>query len=346
MNLDPKILERFFAGNYSRKDFISIKSYFENSGNGDELKALIQSQWIEFQDKTLPEGNVDLILDRIHRQIRRETKSNNKIRFVTAFQKIAAILIVPLILSFLAFFYYHIVTSTPEIAMAEIQCPLGVRTKFILPDGTTGFLNNGSTPRYPVIFTKNRNVVLTGEAFFDVKQNEKHPFVVTTPHLSTKVLGTQFNIIAYNGEYTEEIILKEGHLVVYSSQGNVLETLQPNQELVLNTKTNEHIKSNVEARQYSSWTEGKLVLRNENMEQVTKRLGRWYNVEIEIKDPELLKYSFRATFIDEPLEEVLKLLAQTAPLSFVEQKRITTNCNVLIKRKFILSLDRKRIEAF
>ena len=115
---------------------------------------------------------------------------------------------------------------------------------------------------------------------------------------------------------------------------------------ILNTQTKQYYKIVVEASQYVSWTEGMLVLRNENMEQVATRLGRWYNVEIEIKDPELLKYSFRATFIDEPLEEVLKLLAQTAPLSYEEQKRETTSNNVLLKRKFFLSLDRKRLEAF
>jgi len=82
------------------------------------------------------------------------------------------------------------------------------------------------------------------------------------------------------------------------------------------------------------------------MEEVAKRLGRWYNVDIEIQDPELLDYSFRATFIDEPLEEVLKLLALTAPISYEEKLRETSDQNIYIKRKVILRLDIERVNSF
>ncbi len=82
------------------------------------------------------------------------------------------------------------------------------------------------------------------------------------------------------------------------------------------------------------------------MEEVAKRLGRWYNVDINIEDPELLDYSFRATFMDEPLEEVLKLLSLTAPMSFKEQQRVSTNQNLFKKRKVILRIDSERVNAF
>ena len=122
--------------------------------------------------------------------------------------------------------------------------------------------------------------------------------------------------------------------------------MQANQKLSLNIANRQYDKSQVEAYQYVSWTEGKLVLRNESMQQVANRLGRWYNVEIEIEDPELLTYAFRATFIDEPLEEVLKLLALTAPLSFEEQIRETTKDDIYKKREISIRLDEKRLDAF
>lgn len=346
MDLNPKILKRFFEGKYSRKDFKTIKSVFEKPEKEAEIKNLLQNHWFDFNHETLPEVNINHILDKIHHKIQLENKHVKRMLFITAFQRTAAILIIPLILTFLTIFYFQSKETAPEIAFAEIQCPLGVRTKFVLPDGTTGFLNSGSTLKYPVIFTSERNVTLNGEAFFDVMRDEEHPFTVNTPHMSTKVLGTQFDVIAYKNENTEEIILKEGKVEVYSNQGEKLETLQPNQKLVLNTQTRQYNKSTVEALQYISWTEGKLVFRNENMLQVASRLGRWYNVEIEIKDPELLKYAFRATFIDEPLDEVLKLLALIAPLKYKEQIRETTNNDTYKKRKVIVSLDRKRLDAF
>ncbi len=346
MDFNPEILHRFFKGKYSRKDYLAIKSVFEKHEQKEELKNLLQNHWSDFNNEPLPKGNVDHILRKIHQQIQLEDNNLKTNRFITAFQRIAAILIIPLILTFLAVFYFQSKSPAPEIAFAEIQCPPGVRTKFVLPDGTTGFLNSGSTLEYPVIFTNGRNVTLKGEAYFDVKRDEEHPFTVNSPNLKTIVLGTQFNVIAYENENSEEIILKEGKVEVYSNQGEKLETLQPNQKLVLNTQTRQYNKNQVEAEQYVSWTEGKLIFRNESMQQVANRLGRWYNAEIEIRDPELLKYAFRATFIDEPIEEVLKLLAKTAPLNYKEQIRETSNDNTYEKRKFIVSLDRKRLDAF
>jgi len=153
-------------------------------------------------------------------------------------------------------------------------------------------------------------------------------------------------VIAYEKEDSEEIILREGEVEVYTSQGVKLETLEPDQKLGFNTNTRKYGIRQVESSQFVSWTEGKLVFRNESMEEVAKRLGRWYNVDIEIQDPELLEYSFRATFMDEPLEEVLKLLALTAPMCYEEPLRESTNQNLFKKRKVILRLDLERLNSF
>jgi len=160
------------------------------------------------------------------------------------------------------------------------------------------------------------------------------------------VMGTQFNVIAYENENTEEIILREGEVEVYSRKGQRLGTLESDQKLEFDRDNRRYGISQVESAQYISWTEGKLVFRNESMEDVARRLGRWYNVDIDIQDPELFDYSFRATFMDEPLEEVLKLLSLTAPMSFKEQQRVSTNQNLFKKRKVILRIDSERVNAF
>jgi ferric-dicitrate binding protein FerR (iron transport regulator) len=346
MAFNPEILDRYFHGKYSRKDYLEIKSIIENPEEKKQFKKLLKKHWEDFNNESLPEADINHILNKIKHQIREEDSRVKKYSFISVFQRIAAILIVPLILAFMAVFYFQSKSVLPEVAIAEIQCPLGVRTKFILPDGTTGFLNSGSTLEYPVMFSAERNVKLNGEAYFDVHHDAKHPFIVTTANLSTKVLGTQFNVVAYGTEKSEEIILKEGSVEVYANNNEKLAALQPNQRLALNSETRQFKTYQVEAMQYISWTEGKLVFRNESMQMVADRLGRWYNVEIEIADEELLKYAFRATFIDEPLEEVLKLLAQTAPLKYKEIKRKATNDKTYDKRKFIVSLDSKRVNAF
>jgi transmembrane sensor len=346
MAFNPKILNRFFNGKYSRNDYLAIKSILEIPEEKEELKNLLQNHWEDFSNEPLPKGNLDHVLRKINLLIRAEDYRVKKYSFISVFQRIAAILIIPLILTFMAVSYFQSKSVLPEVAIAEIQCPLGARTKFVLPDGTTGFLNSGSTLEYPVLFSNDRNVKLKGEAFFDVHHDKEHPFVVNTTNLKAKVLGTQFNMIAYGSENCEEIILKEGSVDIYSTRGKKLVTLEPNQRLALNTETRQCKTNKVEAEQYVSWTEGKLAFRNESMQLVADRLGRWYNVEIEIADEELLKYAFRATFIEEPLEEVLKLLARTAPLKHKEIIRENSNDNTYKKRKVIVSLDRKRLDDF
>ena len=346
MKLNPEIVDRFFKGKYSRADYLATKSLFTDIERREDLEIHLENQWFDYASEPLPEGDFNHILDKVHHQIQLEARPVRGHSFVKVFQKVAAILIVPLLLGYLAIYFVQSKNSRAEVAMAEIQCPLGVRTKFVLPDGTKGFLNSGSTLQYPVVFDRERTVTLNGEAYFDVTDDEERPFVVNTPHLHTLVLGTQFNVIAYENENTEEIILREGKVEVYSSLGKKLETLEPDQKLEFNRATRKYGINHVESSQYISWTEGKLVFRNESIEEVARRLGRWYNVDIEIQDPELLNYSLWATFIDEPLEEVLKLLSLTAPMSFEEQLRETNERNLFKKRQVILRLDNKRVNAF
>lgn len=351
MEIDREILKRFFDGNYSRKDNTAVQSYFNKYKDDTALKDALWDQWIELESQKGSEKNIDHLLNGIHRHIESEQEQTGSrpIRFITVFQRIAAIMLLPLLLSFFAVLF-TVFKDSPKTATAEIQCPPGVRTKFVLPDGTNGYLSGGSTLAYPVTFSKQRTVTLSGEAFFDVTRDAKHPFTVNTPHLSTKVLGTRFNVVAYGDENTEQIILQEGKVDVYLKDGEKIGSLLPDNELVYNSKTNTYFKDEVEAQQYISWTEGKLAFRDEALSQVADRISRWYNVDMEIADKELLAYTFRATFIDEPIEEVLKLLAITSPITYTIEDRKHENENINnttnMKKKVVIGLDRTRLDAF
>ena len=350
MDLNPDILHRFFKGKYSRKDYMEVKSVFSDLKKRAGLKSYLKKHWDEFSETEMPGENIEQILHQIHHKIRIEESYEKRYSFVAIFQKVAAILIIPLLLSFFAVIYFQsekqTTNTTSSVAgYAEIQCPLGVRTKFKLPDGTLGFLNSGSYLKYPVDFTNGRKVTVSGEACFDVFHDESNPFMVETQNLRVKVLGTKFNIIAYSEDTNEEVVLNRGKVEITTPGGQNLSVLHPNQKLVLNTEKGTFKTSEVEANQYLGWTEGKLIFRNENMLQVVARLGRWYNVDIEIKDKELYKYAFRATFQDESLEQVLKLLALTAPFTYEEQPRVVID-NAFQKRKFLLKLDKNKLRSF
>lgn len=313
-----------------------------------EAEKILHDDWIlQLESETILDRNLKPVLDRVHHHIRlNEDNKQIRINGWQSFQRIAAILIIPLLLSFLTYFYFQSGKSNNNLSIAEIQCPMGVRTKFQLPDGSTGFLNSGSRLKYPVSFSNERKVELVGEAFFDVVHNAEIPFHVNTPNLDIQVLGTTFNVIANEDEQTEEVVLQTGKVDVSSLNGKQLTVLKPNEQVTLNIKKQTFVKKEVEASQYTSWKEGMLVFRNENMQQVAHRLGRWYNAEVLVDDPTLNNYTFHATFIDEPLDEVLKLISITTPISYSEEKRISTDDGVFQKRKITLKINQSKIKQF
>ncbi len=342
-----QLLRKQEEGRINLQEQIELSELLANSSDL-ATENMLRNDWqilLDQESKAL--SNSATLLDKVHHQIRlNEDAKVIRPNWLSAFQRIAAILIVPLLLSFIGYFYYQSSKQNQINSFAEIQCPLGVRTKFYLPDGSTGFLNSGSRLKYPGRFDNERKVQLVGEAFFDVQHDEKRPFHVNTKNLDIKVLGTTFNVIANEDENTEEVILQTGKVDVSSQTGKQLTTLKPNEKITLSTDKLTFVKNEVEATQYTSWKEGKLVFRNENMQQVAQRLSRWYNAEVVVDDRQLDDYTFHATFVDEPLDEVLKLLSITTPLSFHEEKR-TSNINGLYdKRKIILRINQSKINQF
>jgi ferric-dicitrate binding protein FerR (iron transport regulator) len=180
-----------------------------------------------------------------------------------------------------------------------------------LPDGTTGWLNGNSSVKYNGNFITNRQVTLTGEAFFDVFKDKRSPFRVSTNEINVEVLGTRFNIASYEDEENVEVVLEEGKLVFNSKEMNKSFTMSPNDLLIYDKSSGNISTEEVQPRKYLSWTEGKLVFRNDPLDVIARRLGRWYNVDVEVDGIFPNDLRLRATFIDEGLEEVLALLKRS-----------------------------------
>jgi len=341
------LIKRYSEGKLNLKEQIDLSEQLADTEN-HIAEEVLNNDWNAQLDSTIiTNKDFNPILDRVHHHIRlNEGDKPVRIIWLQGFQRVAAILIVPLLLSFLAYFYFQSKPSDIPVSYAEIQCPMGVRTKFQLPDGSIGYLNSGSRLKYPVQFIGERKVELTGEAFFDVVHNAEIPFHVNTKNLDIKVLGTTFNVTANEDEQTEEIVLQTGKVDVSSKSGEKLTVMKPNEQLTLNIEKQTITKNEVEASQYSTWKEGKLVFRNEDMQQIARRLSRWYNVDVIIDDRMLDAYTFHATFVDEPLDEVLKLLSITTPLRFEEEKRESNQQGVFQKRKIVLRINQSKIKHF
>jgi transmembrane sensor len=358
-HIDNRLLDRYLELLESNEDQLKIEEWFTDLQANEELRKYSKRKWdgLAYPDETDLSGyDEERIHNRIHHLLRLEEAANlpkartwtKVIRIIT---RAAAVLFIPLALFTLLFLRGNLAEKR-SVARAELFSPLGSRTSFELPDGSTGWLNGGSTLSFPTQFSrKTRTVKLSGEAYFDIVSNPKRPFTVLTGDLKVKAYGTSFNVLAYPEDMTMEVTLESGVVEVTKDvPGNTdksLGRLDPGERGVYIPGTGYFKKDPVEVDLYTSWKEGKLVLRHEPMIQMVRKLNRWYNVNMVIKDSHLDTYNYRATFEDEVLDEVLTILKHTSNISFKELEEKGTlmapmenepsNCIVVTKDMLIIN---------
>ncbi len=337
--MKKKTFENFLNNSYSKGEYEEILKHFENDKDFEELQKYLEEHWKDVGEEGLSEERCMVLRAKLQQKIQlsgiRAVKRVTG-RVLNGVSKVAAILILPLI--FCTFhFYWQWRDSGETLAYAEIYCPLGTRTKFDLPDGTTGWLNSGSTLKYPVMFKTNRSVELEGQAFFNVIKNKKLPFSVHTNLFNIQVLGTQFDVTAYPEDKLFEVVLEAGEVRIFSNETKHKQLMRPSQRFMFDKNLKSASLSEVDTRCYTSWKDGQLIFRNTPLSEVMVRLGRWYNVEFECRDKTLLDIPYRATFQDERLEHVLQLLTMTAPISYKITESTKQDGEIYEKQKIIIS---------
>jgi ferric-dicitrate binding protein FerR (iron transport regulator) len=231
--------------------------------------------------------------------------------------------------------------SLKKEAWVEIKAPAWTRTQFSLPDGTTGWLNSNSSVKYNGNFNADRQVTLKGEAFFDVFKDKKRPFIVNTSEINVKVLGTRFNIASYENEKYVEVVLEEGKLIFNNKEMNKSYIMNPNDLVIYDKTLVEFSTEVVQPQKYLSWTNGKLVFRNDPLDVIARRLERWYNIDVEVDVSSTEDFRWHATFIDEGLEEVLNLLKRSLPIDYRIENGSLKPDGIYAKKKVIISLKTK-----
>ncbi|TKG92926.1 FecR family protein [Puteibacter caeruleilacunae] len=277
-------------------------------------------------------GDVGKGLDEEYMQLSRRIKKPIYRSLKTVY-RYAAMLIAVIGISYLMFYFGR---STRTVAMNEVICPAGQIAEVKLSDGTHVWLNAESSVRYPSSFSgKIRELELQGEAFFDVKSDIDHPFVVKTDNMQVKVTGTSFNVNAYNGNDFVETTLVEGKVELLSQTGKKIVSLKPGEQATYDPNRKLANISTVDTRFYSSWKEGKMSFYNEELEIIMARLERWYNVDIFYTDDEIKKYKFSGTILKhKPLTQVLEIIKLSAPIDYqVKQSAESKNKVILTKQK-------------
>lgn len=209
-------------------------------------------------------------------------------------------------------------------ARNQLIIPYGKTSEVLLSDGTKVFLNAGSRLIYPENFTgKNREVFLEGEAFFEVKRDQSHPFTVQVEDIRIKVLGTKFNISAYYSDNLIETALAEGKVIIEQNSAGLFETgieLVPDQLASFNRTTRKIDIKAVDTDNYTLWTKGILKFESTDLNRIVKQLERYYNIRFQISDPLLrdLRISGKLQ-LKEDKEETCERVARAASVRIVKR---------------------------
>lgn len=227
----------------------------------------------------------------------------------------------------------------------EVLAKAGARTSLVLPDGTRVWLNSNSKLRYNKEFnSRNREVGLEGEAYFEVTKNAELPFIVHAATLDIEVLGTSFTVKSYPQDATVEATLLKGAIEVRrkGSPNATQVLLNPNEKLVFNKFSNmdstdrhpdltgddhhpgiagmavDHIRTDLpdSEKVETAWRYNRLVFDGDNFQELATELERWYDVTIIVRDEKLNNYHFSGAFSTESIEDALKDLQLTADFTY------------------------------
>lgn len=252
--------------------------------------------------------------ERILQKIRLETTPKHKYRiYLNARYRVAAIVALLIVaLGIAALLYFHSATKQQEETiyaasnLIQKSNPAGVKSKHILPDGSTIFLNAASSIEYPKTFGADARVIkLQGEAFFQVSKDVNRPFrVVLAEEFEVEVLGTTFNVNA--NLKSPEVALVEGKVKVTTGQSGHSLELSPGQMAIFDKHQNVFTSTTFDVAYITGWKDGYLMFKDATLDEVMEKLHVWYGIDITVSNKSKSgDWSYTGNFKNESLENVL-----------------------------------------
>lgn len=306
-------MQRYAAGNCTAEERQSVEEWLENDNHLPESHtqydtSLKREIWTGLTDKEL------------------KRRSNFRIRTYITIVSAAAILVL------LSLVFLFNTNSTQNLMQEELQqetyiAPAGKTATMKLSDGTIVQLAGGSKFSYPTHFSGHTRTVtlISGEAFFKVKHNEKLPFIVQSSGTAIKVLGTRFNLSNIAGSAKLAVTLTEGR-IGFKGKGELETILKPGQQLTFNKKLNKiQSVTEVDTLYATGWTAGLLWFNQTPVTEILEKLEASYGVTFELKGNPDIDIPLTGKFRQQPLSRILKLIENSSDLRFDQQpdKKIT-----------------------
>lgn len=333
--MNTEIIIKYFQLTATPEEEAKLLAWIDESEENKKLFAALKNTWvITSLSETKP--NIEALhrkFERLQKKIKDRTAEtggspdsdeeteNNKYRIIRKIMRYAAMIVTTVCVTTLL--SYLIWNKSAPVSYNQLEVPCGQQAKLTLADGTKIWLNSKSKLIYPDHFSsKSREVLLDGEGYFEVTHNAKNPFIVKTSTLNIKVLGTSFNVSSYADDNNVRFTLVKGSISILNPSDNQeIKKLKPNEMAVYSKNENLISVREVETDLYSSWRSGQLKFRKLSLEEISKRLGRNYNVTILIKNPDLSNTTFTGSFYNyEPLDQILNVLKTNTSFNYKIQK--------------------------
>lgn len=225
---------------------------------------------------------------------------------------VAACIVIAVFLS--ASLYIGIKIGQPEMAQ-QTYSNWGGKSEVALPDGSNVWIHSATSLTYNTnYYSKNRNVRLSGEAYFDVAYDKDHPFVVETEGMKITVHGTKFNVESFPGSENTFVSLKEGSVSLETKAETRF--LRPGEVGTFNKRNGRLQIEKGDIELAVSWASNQIVFKNRPLNEICPLLSKWYNVEIHLS-PELQEqYRYTFTLRHEPLEEIMRIMSRIHPINY------------------------------
>lgn len=304
----------------NRKSFTILIKRFLSGKTTPEENDFLQRYDNLFESKALPEESADeseeygrQLFEQIRLRIANE--SEKKVIRLTQFRVLlrAASIVLLLGASVLAYTYRNdILQLADPVQYSTVHVTSGKTAKVLLADGTSVLLNAGSTLTYPDKFRgTNREVTLQGEGYFQVTRKPTQPFIVSTPALHVKVLGTSFNVRSYQSDQKLQVSVVSGKVQVNDAHNSMVTPvmLTAREEVSYLTTTGTFEKGEWDGTDELSWLDGGLNFRNRSFREVANALERRFGITVQL-DPNLENCNVYAQIGNEPVTTTLKALTR------------------------------------
>lgn len=307
MQITPELIEKYHLGLCTSEEAAFIAAWLNDDLSLEDFDQDIADP----QEKAQADHNMRQFLSD---KTGIEITDKRSVSISPLFLRIAAALFLCTLLSVLYFNYYK--ADIPESLVAaqsaykEIKTNYGEKFQITLPDGTLVHLNSGSKLSYPEKFSDStRQVILTGEAFFSVKKDPAHPFIINGTHnTKIRVLGTAFNVRAYSSEKQVKVSVEEGSVHFTNTDGNVDPVILAKGEsasyyaLDHTLKRTEHNEIVADL----GWKNNQLIFTKEKLSDVAVKIERWYGVKVNITEDQLASLRYSGSYNNPDLIELMK----------------------------------------